>query len=148
MSRLLGSTAFAAALAFAAPAALTPVAAWAATMTFHATLNGASEVPPTTSTGTGEGTATLNTSTRVLKYTLSFSGLTGAATMAHIHGPAAPGANAGVVVPLGNNPTSPISGSKKLTAAQVKELEAGMMYMNVHTAANPGGEIRGQLTKG
>ena len=148
MSRLLGSTAFAAALALAAPAFLAPSAARAATMTFHATLNGGSEVPPTTSTGTGDATATLSTSSRVLKYTVNFSGLTGPATMAHIHGPAAAGANAGVLVPLGTNPASPIRGSKKLTAKQVKELEGGMMYVNVHTAANPGGEIRGQLTSG
>jgi hypothetical protein len=52
-----------------------------------------------------------------------------------------------VVVPLGNNPTSPIHGSKVLTDAQITDLEAGKWYVNVHTAANPGGEIRGQVTQ-
>ncbi len=140
MSRLLASTALIAALALA------PLAASAATMTFHATMDGASEVPPTTSAGTGTVTATLDPDSDKLDYTVTFSGLTGPATMAHIHGPAAPGANAGVVVPLGMAPTSPITGSKMLTAAQVDELKAGKMYVNVHTAAHPGGEIRGQLT--
>ncbi len=140
MSRLLNAAALSAALAFAAPA-------WAATMTFNATLNAATEVPPKTSSGTGDATVTLNTATRQIDYTVNFSGLTGPATMAHIHGPAPAGKNAGVVVPLGNNPTSPITGSAKLTAKQVTELERGMMYVNVHTAANPGGEIRGQLMK-
>ncbi len=140
MSRLLASTALLAAIAFTAPA-------WAATMTFTATMNGASEVPPKTTSGTGDATVTLNTATRAIDYTVNFSGLTGPATMAHIHGPAAAGKNAGVMVPLGNNPTSPIKGSAKLTAKQVRELEAGQTYVNVHTAANPGGEIRGQLMK-
>ena len=90
--------------------------------------------------------ATLNTATKELTYTLTFDNLTGPATAAHFHGPAAAGANAGVVVPLGNNPTSPIHGSKTLTDAQIADLEAGKWYVNVHTAANPGGEIRGQVT--
>lgn len=120
--------------------------AWADTVTFHATLNGASEVPPKTSAGTGEATATLDTATRELAYTVEFSGLSGPATMAHFHGPAAVGANAGVQVPLGNNPASPIKGNAKLTDAQIADLLAGKWYVNVHTAANPGGEIRGQVT--
>ena len=119
--------------------------AWADTVTFHATLNGASEVPPKNSPGTGEATATLNTATKQLDYTITYSGLSGPATMAHFHGPAAAGANAGVQVPLGNNPTSPIKGEAKLTDAQVADLMAGKWYVNVHTAANPGGEIRGQV---
>ncbi len=118
----------------------------AATMNFSATLNAASEVPPKTSSGSGELLATLNTATKELTYTLTFDNLTGPATAAHFHGPAAAGANAGVVVPLGNNPTSPIHGSKTLTDAQIADLEAGKWYVNVHTAANPGGEIRGQVT--
>ena len=84
----------------------------------------------------------LDTTTKTLTYTVTFENLTGPATAAHFHGPAAPGANAGVQVPLGNNPTSPIHGSAKLTDAQITELEAGKWYVNVHTAANPGGEIR------
>jgi hypothetical protein len=67
--------------------------------------------------------------------------------MAHIHGPAAVGANAGVVVPFKAPVTSPITGTATLTDAQMADLEAGKYYANVHTAANPGGEIRGQLMK-
>jgi hypothetical protein len=108
-------------------------------------MNAASEVPPKTSAGTGDMLGSLNTATKEFTYTVTFSNLTGPATMAHFHGPAKPGANAGVVVPLGNNPTSPIHGSKTLTDDQIKQLESGMWYVNVHTAANPGGEIRGQV---
>ena len=118
----------------------------AATRVFKATLNGGSEVPPTTSTGTGTATATLNTATRKLSWDVTYSDLSGPAKAAHIHGPAAPGKNAPVVVPFAGNHASPIKGSKVLTAAQVSNLEAGDDYVNIHTAKNPAGEIRGQLT--
>jgi CHRD domain len=121
-------------------------AAHAETMAFKATLNGASEVPPTTSAGTGTATATLDTATKMLSWDVTYSGLSGPARAAHIHGPAAPGTNAGVVVPFKGSLASPIRGSKALTAAQMADLEAGKYYVNIHTAANKGGEIRGQLT--
>jgi hypothetical protein len=121
-------------------------AASAALVNFSATLTSASEVPPKTSAGTGDALATLDTATKTLTYTVTFQNLTGPATAAHFHGPAAAGANAGVVVPLGNNPTNPIHGTATLTDAQIADLEAGKWYVNVHTAANPGGEIRGQVT--
>jgi CHRD domain len=116
----------------------------AETKIFKATLNAASEVPPTTSAGTGIATATLDTATGKLSWNVTYSGLSGPALAAHIHGPAAPGQNAGVVVPL-KVTASPIKGSKTLTAAQMADLEAGKYYVNIHTAANKGGEIRGQL---
>lgn len=119
-------------------------AAQAETKIFKATLSGASEVPPTTSVGTGAATATLDTATNKLSWDVAYSGLTGPALAAHIHGPADPGQNAGVAVPLKVTP-SPITGSKVLTAAQAADLEAGKDYVNIHTAANKGGEIRGQL---
>jgi hypothetical protein len=122
-------------------------AASAATLNFSATMNSASEVPPKTSAGTGDALATLDTTTKTLTYTVTFSNLTGPATAAHFHGPAMSGANAGVAVPLGNNPTSPIHGTATLTDAQIADLTAGKWYVNVHTAANPGGEIRGQVTQ-
>ena len=75
-------------------------AAQAETKIFKATLSGASEVPPTTSAGTGAATATLDTATGKLVWDVTYSGLTGAALAAHIHGPADPGQNAGVMVPL------------------------------------------------
>ena len=125
---------------------LVPVAR-AETVTFHATMKGATEVPPTTSGGTGTVEATLDTATKVLTYTMTYSGLTGPAMAAHFHGPAGPGVNAPVLVPLSPPLTSPIKGTATLTAAQVTDFMDGKVYANVHTAANKGGEIRGQLTK-
>ena len=93
-------------------------------------------------------TGTLDTATKKLTYDVTFKDLSGPATAAHFHGPAAAGANAGVVLPLGNNPTSPITGSATLTDKQMADLQSGMMYVNVHTKENPGGEIRGQVEKG
>lgn len=120
--------------------------AQAAEMAFKATLSGAQEVPAKTTDGKGDFLGTLDTATKTLSYTLTYTGLSGPATAAHIHGPAAAGANAGVVVPFAS-PASPITGKVMLTDAQIADLEAGKMYANVHTAANPGGEIRGQITK-
>ena len=120
--------------------------AWAATIRFHGHMDARSEVPPKTSAGTGEAVATLDTTTKVLSYTITYKGLTGPATAAHFHGPAAVGVNAGVVVPF-NPVTSPIIGKVTLTDAQIADLEAGKWYANVHTAANPGGEIRGQMVR-
>jgi hypothetical protein len=120
----------------------------AATTTFKADLKGSSEVPPTTSSGTGAATVTLDSATNKITWNVTFSGLTGPATAAHIHGPAPVGKNAGVIVflvPKGQPVTSPIAGSATLTAAQVADMTSGQYYVNVHTAANPGGEIRGQL---
>ncbi len=136
---IIGTALFA--LSIAGPAA-------AGTEVFHAVLSGASEVPPHDGGGTGEVKATLDTVTRELSYSVTFAGLSGPATMAHIHGPAMPGANAGVMVVLGGaNPTSPIAGKATLTMAQMADLEAGRTYVNVHTAKNPKGEIRGQLAQ-
>lgn len=120
-------------------------AAFAKTDNFRATLTGQGEVPPTGSQGTGTLNAVYNTTTRVLSWTLSYSGLTGPATGAHFHGPAGAGKNAKVEVPLKGSLKSPIKGSAKLTAGQAADLEAGRMYVNVHTKAHPGGEIRGQV---
>ncbi len=121
-------------------------AASAAVLQFHATMNGATEVPPNKTAGTGDALASLDTTSKVLTYTVTFENLSGPATAAHFHGPAAAGANAGVAVAIGGKgPTSPVHGTATLTDAQVTDLEAGKWYVNVHTAANPGGEIRGQV---
>jgi hypothetical protein len=138
MSRLLGFSLLAA-MALAAPAR-------AEMVHFKANLTGAQEVPAKTTTGKGEALATLDTATKLLSYTVEYLDLSGPATAGHIHGPAAAGANAAVLVPFASA-ASPISGSATLTDAQVTDLMAGKMYVNVHTAANPAGEIRGQLTK-
>ncbi len=114
---------------------------------FHTTMDGASEVPPKQTQGTGTVDATLDTSSKKLEYMADWRNLSGPATAAHFHGPAEPGANAGVVVPWGSNPTSPFKGGATLTDAQMNDLMAGKWYANVHTAANPAGEIRGQVKR-
>jgi hypothetical protein len=134
-------------LVLASFAVIVAGSASAATEKFHATLSAASEVPPSKSTGSGEATASLDTSTHELTYDVTFSGFASDVTAAHIHGPAPEGKNGGVVVPLGNTPKSPIHGSAKLTLEQEKELAAGMYYVNVHSKNNPGGAVRGQLTE-
>lgn len=123
---------------------MTPMMSGPAVMT--ARLSGTSEVPATTSDGTGMVEATLNRQTSELSWTVSYSGLSGPVTAAHFHGPAMPGQNAGVVMPLAGSMTSPIKGSAMLSAAQLADLTAGKWYVNLHTAANPNGEIRGQVT--
>jgi len=89
--------------------------------------------------------AVFNKDTSMLRWKVSYSGLTGPATAGHFHGPAAVGTNAGVVLPWGSPITSPMEGSATLTPAQTADLMAGRWYANVHTAANPGGEVRGQM---
>jgi len=112
-----------------------------------ATLDGKSEVPPNASAGTGTADIDYDAATKKLSWKLIYSGLSGPATAAHFHGPAEPGKNAGVGVAIPNATASPVEGSATLTDAQAADLVAGMYYVNVHTAANPGGEIRGQVTK-
>jgi len=121
--------------------------ALAADVTYKATLDGKSETPPTASAGVGSLTAQFDPATKMLTWTITYSGLTGPATAAHFHGPAPVGKAAGVMVPIKSALDSPIQGSATLTDDQAKALMDGMMYFNVHTAANKPGEIRGQLEK-
>ena len=135
---MFATLALGAAVAFAGPA-------FAEKM--KATLNGASEVPPNTTAGTGTADIDFDPATKKLSWKLTYSGLTGPATAAHFHGPAEPGKNAGVAVAIPNATSSPAEGSATLTDAQAADLETGKYYVNVHTKDNPGGEIRGQVTK-
>ena len=112
-----------------------------------ATLDGKSEVPANASVGTGTADIDYDAATKKLTWKLTYSGLSGPATAAHFHGPAEAGKNGGVAVAIPNAGTSPAEGSATLTDAQAADLVAGKLYVNVHTAANPGGEIRGQVTK-
>jgi hypothetical protein len=118
----------------------------AETMTFKASLAAATEVPPNDSAATGTVTATYDTASKKLSWQGSYSGLSGPATAGHFHGPADPGKNAGVAVPI-TATSSPFQGTADLTDAQAADLMAGKWYVNVHTEAHKGGEIRGQLTK-
>lgn len=134
----------------AGAALLAATPSYAAGTTFKADLKGSSEVPPNTTSGSGSVTATYDPGTKELSWSGTFSGLTGPATAAHFHGPAEPGKNAGVAIWIsekGKPLTSPFKGSAKLTDAQASDLMNGQWYVNIHTAANPGGEIRGQLAK-
>lgn len=133
-------------LALAGAAALM-LSGCAQPMMLAGTMSGAQTVPPTQTAGTGKMTAKVFPSTRAMTYTVEYTGLSGPPTAAHFHGPAAPGANGGVAAPFAS-PASPISGGATLTEAQMSDVMAGKWYANVHTAANPNGEIRGQLLPG
>ena len=139
-------------IAFAILAALlgsTAVPCLAETMEFKATMSPQAEVPPHADLkGSGSVQATFDTTAMTLNYTVSYTGLTGPATMAHFHGAAPVGKNAGVMVPVAGPLASPIKGTATLTAEQAKALESGEMYFNIHTDMNKGGEIRGQVEKG
>jgi hypothetical protein len=138
---------------------------------FEANLRGSAEVPANNSAGTGLFTATLDTATNVLSWTMTVSGLSANINNGHIHGPAAVGVNAGVIInfnPANNQiPGSTFSalgatsggatGTRTLGSAIItgqitgdslkKYLLGGLTYVNIHTTALPGGEIRGQLLK-
>jgi len=116
----------------------------AAETRFAADLKGPSEVPPTDSTGTGQAEVTYDARSKMISWTITYSGLSGKATAAHFHGPAKEGQDAGPMVPL-TQLDSPMKGSATLTEDQAKALTGGMMYVNVHTAKYPDGEIRGQV---
>ena len=110
-----------------------------------ATLSASSEVPATKSAGAGEANVAVDTKNDKLSWTIKYSGLTGAVTGAHFHGPAAVGANASVAIPISGNMTSPMKGEATITNEQKTQLLEGKWYVNLHTAANPDGEIRGQV---
>jgi hypothetical protein len=121
-----------------------------------AVLSGAAEVPAVTTT-TASGSATVTVDGKKLKVEGNFTGLSGNATAAHIHGPAdttgtapplctlaAPAATNGSI---GAGSGAGSCDALELTDAQIAEFEAGRTYVNIHTGANPNGEIRGQLIK-
>ncbi len=115
-------------------------------LTFTTQMRGGNEVPPVATSANGQVDAMLNTETNVLRWRLTYTNLSGPARAGHFHGPAGVGANAGVALPFSGLISSPMEGSATLTAAQVVDLIAGRWYANIHTAANPSGEIRGQMT--
>lgn len=124
-------------------------AAHAEMMKMKASLTSAQEVPANDSKGKGTAEITVDTTAKKVMFTVNFEGLSGDAVAAHIHGPADAGANAGVMINIGmaGGLKSPIKGEAPLTDAQIADISAGKSYVNVHTAANKGGEIRGQITK-
>jgi hypothetical protein len=108
-------------------------------------ITGAQEAPnPVSTNASGTFNGTFDTDTKVLTYTISYSGLT--PTAMHFH-KGAVGVAGPVVIPI-SNAASPISGSTPaLTAEQETDLLAGNWYVNIHSQAYPGGEIRGQLIR-
>jgi hypothetical protein len=139
-ARLAAALTIGTALALASPA-------MAEMMKMSATLSGKMEVPPTDSNGGGSVDVTFDTDTKKLDWTIEYSNLTGPVTAAHFHGPAEMGKNADPVVPLSGDLASPLKGSATLTDAQAADLQAGRYYINLHTAAHPDGEVRGQVEK-
>ncbi len=138
-SLAIAAAAFGGCIALAGPA-------FAEKIVMKVPLTSAAEVPPNTSAGKGTADVTYDTASKMLTWKTTYSGLTGPATMAHFHGPAEAGKNAPVVVPF-KDAASGAEGSATLTDAQAADLMAGKMYINVHTEANKGGEIRGQVVK-
>jgi hypothetical protein len=124
-----------------------PQHAFAADKKIHVMLKGSDEVPPNDSKGTATADFTVNTDTNTINWKISYEGLTSDALAAHIHGPAAPGANAGVVVNLApNGIKTPLEGSATVTKEQLADLLAGKDYVNIHTTQIKSGELRGQIT--
>ena len=115
-------------------------------MSYGAELKGTSEVPPASSTATGSVTMTFDTVSKQLEWKGSYSGLSGDATAAHVHGPAEVGTNAGVAIAIPSF-KSPFTGTAALSDAQAADLTMGRLYVNVHTAKFPDGEVRGQILK-
>lgn len=112
-------------------------------ITFEATLNGDQETPPVTTSAIGSAVATLNATLDTLTYFVSATGLSPSAAHFHL---APPGTAGGVIAPLGATPAPNFyTGAVALNSSQVGSLFAGDIYVNVHTAANPAGEIRGQM---
>ncbi|MGJ4926329.1 CHRD domain-containing protein [Bradyrhizobium sp. HKCCYLS2038] len=131
--------------AVVASAAAVPQA-HAETIVLKSELSAANSVPPNASPASGTAEASFDTATRTLTWTINFSGLSGPPIGAHFHGPSEPGKNAGIVLPF-KSPQPPITGSLVISEAQAADLLAGKWYANIHTQANPGGEIRGQMIK-
>jgi hypothetical protein len=110
-----------------------------------AALAGSSEVPSVMGPGTGKVDIALNPAGTMLTWTVTYSGLSGPVTAAHFHGPAVVGQNGAVIAPITGPLASPIMGSTPITLAQLDQIRAGQWYINLHTAAHPNGEVRGQV---
>jgi hypothetical protein len=118
------------------------------TVQFHGTLDGQNEVPAVQTQAAGKLQATLDRNTGVLTYDITYQGLSGPPTAMHFHGPAEPGKNAGVQVPIQAPLGSPVHGATpKLSDAQIKQLLDNKWYLNIHTQQNRGGEIRTQVLR-
>lgn len=132
-------------LLVAAALIFTGVASTAQTA-YHARLSHMPRTPQTVDTITGMGQVTLSLSGNLLTVSGSFSGMSSAATMVHIHN--GPPAQPGPVVhslEISLSTSGEISGTVELSDAQVEELKKNSLYIQVHSAGNPAGEIRGWI---
>jgi len=118
-------------------------------MQVSGTLSASNEVPAVTSSATGTFSGTYTPSTKALNYTVTYAGLTGPATAAHLHYGDAKHTTPAPTVPFTGVPSAAsgtFSGTVTLNAMQADSLKAGRIYANIHTTANGGGELRANLT--
>lgn len=134
-------------VAFAIASFLNATTAMATIRTYQFTMDGAQEVAPVATPGTGNCTVNLDDVSFAVDVSCTFSGLIGTANNAHIHGLAPPGVNAGVILQLQFTPATSgmITGNGIITAAQAQGMIDGLTYINLHSTFRPGGEIRGQI---
>ena len=132
-------------LAVAAAVAI-PLAV-AETTSLKADLKGSEEVPPVNSKATGSLTATYDSSSKMLSWKGNVSGLTDEVTAAHFHGPAEAGKEAPPIVPVTGVKSGAFEGSARVDDDKAKIIMDGKSYFNIHTKANPKGEVRGQVVK-
>lgn len=123
---------------------LSTAPAFAEMLKFKATLDAASVSPATDSKGTAMADITVDTTAKTIMWTIKSADLSGPATAAHFHGPAAVGANADPEIDISNMIDT---GTAPITDAQLADLQGGMVYLNIHTEKFPKGEIRGQVMK-
>jgi hypothetical protein len=112
---------------------------------FSTQLTGMNQVPAVGTSATGVAYAVLDKNTFLLRWKLSFTGLSGPATGGNFHGPAVIGANANSTITLKAPVKSPLEGQATLTSAQAADLLANKWYLSIKTSAHPQGEIRGQM---
>jgi hypothetical protein len=117
----------------------------AAIINFAFPIDGGQVVPPVATPASGTGTVTLDTATNLLSWNITFAGFSPSypETAAHFHGPALPGANAGIQLGLGVG--SPKIGNAVITATQAIDVQNHLWYVNIHSTLYPAGQIRGQV---
>ena len=117
---------------------------FAEVLVFKATLEGASQSPKVDTKATGTADIKVDTGAKTITWAIKSKDLTGPVTAAHFHGPAAAGANAAPEIDISK---SVDGGTSPITDVQLADLKAGKLYLNLHTAKFPNGEIRGQVLK-